>query len=170
MRINRTCTAWGNAYPWPRTPFEHCKLDYTSGFFGLLTRHRRTNDTRVQLATGGRPFINKEHLYTVTVTAVNATEYETVASAIAHHRITAAGWTPGSDNQIGLIAPDNATVDLTPVITGSPNHYHYSVSQQKHKLRLLANGDPCSGIGTGYPTPNFIVGQFVTFSSDWGPN
>ncbi|HRT09471.1 MAG TPA: hypothetical protein P5233_13910 [Candidatus Paceibacterota bacterium] len=73
----------------------------------------------------------------------------------------------GSDGFLYQVLPDNETLDFTPRVKNE-EFYHFGINQQKHKLRLAANGqvlEPDKVVAGA----EFCVGQKVTFTAQWDP-
>jgi hypothetical protein len=69
----------------------------------------------------------------------------------------------GTNGYAYAILAGNSEVDITPATP--EKYYSFSVSPMKHRLGILANGNPCE-IGS-FVQPTFITGQDVTFSASW---
>ena len=61
--------------------------------------------------------------------------------------------------------PDNATVDVTPMVAGAPRYVFGIGSVQKFSLTITANG---TNLSTS--TPEICVGQQVNFAPSWSPS
>ena len=73
----------------------------------------------------------------------------------------------GGDGFLYKVLPDGETFDFTPRVKHK-EFYHFGVGQQKHKLRLAANGyvlEPDKVVAGAA----FCVGQKVTFTAQWDP-
>ncbi len=168
----------GSWSPWSNTGYlegspsslrEHCDITYLKEFgAGLMERFMRKADTCIELVTGGRGRAGKQNVFVISANANSANNDESLIwPAIPPESLTVAGKHPGADTKLYMLLQDNSTVDITPYAAGK-KHYHFGVSQSKHKVRLKANEKDCQDPWL-FNRPTFIVGQYVTFSAPLEP-
>ena len=172
---------------------EHCDINdpsFTSVSSGDMytfwsATHRHGAQAILKLKTGGKVTSRLRNLFGLTGTAVQsippsffpgiwdqtARGYwnQTSGTNFPSQKITIG--TYGALNANGVLytsLPDNADVDVTPYVAGEDN-YTFNVSELKYKLTIIARGN-----GTNYDlstnTPEFCVGQLLTFAPSWSPS
>jgi hypothetical protein len=153
-------------YDWNQQPcFDAIDLTYS-----------RSSQTSMTLKTGGKSGITHRNLFRI---GASVTEYGrpncvswgngpeewdgTPASNINPTQIHILGKNVGNDGNLFIVLPDNATLDLGASAPG--RHYSLGVGATKHKFTVTANGNNLETT-----SPEFCVGQRVTFSPRWSPS
>ncbi len=151
-------------YPWG---------DTTTG--GQL--YYRSSKTSMKLRTGGKSGIARQNLFSV---SAHGTEYgrperidwddygddiwvNTPSKSIVPNQIRVLGKNLGNDGVLYILLPDNATLDLG--ASAPARHYNLGVSAGKYHPYVTANGHNLDN-----ETPEFCVGQSVTFALDGLPS
>lgn len=119
----------------PSLQKEHCKISQNDTN-GWPQGYQRTADTKIKLATGGKPGSRRMNLWLISATATEYLppwlNYPLASTNIDPKRISVFGNTLRSDGTMYVLLPDNAKPDATPVITGAPNYYSFNVTAQKY--------------------------------------
>jgi hypothetical protein len=102
--------------------------------------------------------------YSPTNTGVGGPDVIFLTQTIASQNITIMGHSLGIDGNLYAVLQDNTEEDVTPKVSGV-NDYTFSVSAQKYTPTITANG-----INLSDNTPEFCVGQRVTFALNGLPN
>jgi hypothetical protein len=139
------------------------------------TTYLRNSTTHLKLKTGGKAIITKKSLFQI---SANATEYgkpdliswgngpdvwfNTPANSINSTQIRVLGKNIGSDGNLYTVLPNNATLDLN--ASAPARDYNMNISATKYKLTITANGNDLEST-----TPEFCVGQGITFLASWYP-
>ncbi len=161
---------WDFATP-PTTPWEYCDAtQYTNTYAppDLLERRKRQAKTRIKLLTGGRARIKRQNIFAISASAMNADNGDGETTWISADRISVAGKQLGTDGKTYLALADGADPELTPKVSGSAPHYHFTVGQTKHTYSVTANGLPLQAdkVVNG---ASYCVGQKVIFNTQFTP-
>ena len=147
-------------------PWENGSLSTNIPNIGFFSRNSMVT---VQLKTGGKSNGKNQSLFVITA---SVTGYQGLTPnevnvpqpsdsfSISSQSIQVAGKSLGPDGLAYAVFPDNSTVDITP--QAHANYYSFSVSASKHTLTITANGNDLETT-----TPEFCVGQQITFSPSW---
>ena len=73
-----------------------------------------------------------------------------------------------ADGTLWLTLPDDVDKDVTPTVAGK-DFYTFGVSGVKYKLTIAARGNGNNYDDLSLVTPEFCVGQSLTFSANWSP-
>ncbi len=139
--------------------------------------YSRNSKTSMKLRTGARSGKARQNLFSI---SASGTEYgcpqyidwyldgcdeweNTPATAIPSSRIRVLGKNLGNDGSLYIMLPDNAIIDLN--ASAPARHYNLGVSAAKYHPYITANSHNLDN-----ETPEFSVGQQVTFSLDWSPS
>ena len=160
---------------------EFCEVsaagDVCDGSAPLLhcTRSRQAH-TRYELQTGGKGLSDRQNLFVGSapdtkgignVFYPEVDSYDPQNYPIAFTSIELGGFGRlGNDGRVYKVLADNTTMDITPVVQGSPYYTFGDPGATKHRLNISANSQDCEPEISPI-TPKFIVGQFVPFSSYW---
>jgi hypothetical protein len=173
---------------------EHCdinvnsnlysSIDSGSPYYEQVTRQyieRRSAQTTLRLRTGGKALSSIRNLFCLTGSATNLNPNDTLSvdrftgryvymfeqsagNNIASQNITIGSYGKlDSSGNVYVALPDNADVDVTPYVAGA-GYYDFNVSQYQYAFVITANSNVLSTI-----TPEFCVGQQVTFSNYFNP-
>lgn len=125
--------------------------------------------TDLTLYTGGKAQVGRKNLFCI---RCSGNEYlgrpwSPYSRTIPPEQLEAFGQKVGADGKLWLVLPDNE-VPMVHLYAPGKKHYYADARPTKHKLRIRANGkilNPDYLLLTSVPT--FIVGEYVTVSSDW---
>jgi len=156
--------------------YANINYDWDWPSYGEYDHYNRSSQTFLKLKTGGKSGITRKNLFVI---SARATEYgrpasidwgngpdewyNTPANGIDSTRIRVLGKNLGNDGNLYIVLPDNAPLDLGAVAPG--RHYTLGAGATKHKLTITANDNDLETT-----TPEFCVGQSVTFSPSWSPS
>ncbi len=121
---------------------------------------------KMMLHTGGQEGIGKQGLYALTATATEEGIEPFFGSGIQEippDQISVGGSTLGSDGIRWKTLPDGESEDVTPQASASMYGFDH-LGAPKYSLSISANGNDLSQI-----TPEFCVGQLVSFVPGWDP-
>jgi hypothetical protein len=164
----------------PTLAQEHCNFSVGKSPFTPI-HMQRTADTQMKLATGGAAGSTKMNLWIISATATAYALPWAISGAgggwasaltgtnIAPQNISIFGKTLGSDGNLYVVLPDNATPDATPIVTGGGDFYSFNISAQKSKLHILANGYPLADDHIR-PQAYYCVGQKLNFEAVFSPS
>lgn len=159
---------------------EHCNFSVGKSPF-MPTNMQRTAETKMTLATGGAAGSTKMNLWVISATATSYAlpwnigggsggwSSALTGTPIASKNISVLGKTLGGDGNLYLLLPDNATPDATPVIKGGVDFYSFTISAQKCRLHILANGYPLAEDHVR-PLAYYCVGQKLNFEGVFSPS
>jgi hypothetical protein len=164
----------------PTLAQEHCNFSVGKSPF-MPTNMQRTAETKMKLATGGAAGSTKMNLWVISATATAYSLPWAISGAgggwassltgtpIASQNISILGKTLGNDGNLYVLLPDNATPDATPVVTGGADFYSFTISAQKSKLHITANGYPLADDRVR-PLAYYCVGQKLDFEGVFSPS
>ena len=134
---------------------EHCNVSDA----WIDGSQQRTADTKMTLATGGKPGSTKQNLWVISASATAFSELWVIfGEPVDPTQITVMGKSLGSDGKLYVSLPDNQTLDATPHVNGV-DYYTFGVGAQKYTPYITANGANLDN-----ETPEFCVGQQVMFA------
>lgn len=126
--------------------------------------------TQLKLFTGGKGRIGRQDLLCINAWAETYGKpprpnpgmpwLDTPSTPVPPQQIQIRGKALGNDGKLWLVLPDNFNTDLNLIAPG--RHYGAWASVEKYHPFIRANG-----INLEETTPEFCVGQKVTFSLDW---
>ena len=164
----------------PLIQSEHCDISYfkeaSDSHSYSQVDYKRTAQTKWKLQTGGKALPKQQNLFVVggsatTILAnfaippfVNLPTQPIPAQNIAIGSLGKLG----SDGNLYVALPDNANLDVTPYVAGQ-NFYTFSLSAQKCKLHILANGYPLADDRVR-PQAYYCVGQKLNFQAVFSPD
>jgi hypothetical protein len=152
----------------PSLAMEQCNISQnnTDASQGWWENYSKTAHAEVKLATGGMIGSTSMNLWVISASATKYLppwlNYPLASANIPSQQISILGKTLGADGNLYLLLPDNTNLDITPVIAGAPDYYTFNITTQKYTLTITANN-----IDLSTNTPEFCVGQKVTFQPAW---
>ncbi|HEX5217994.1 MAG TPA: hypothetical protein VFZ59_00365 [Verrucomicrobiae bacterium] len=150
----------------PMTSWLEGALETLGWADGIVLSNYEGAETQVVLRTGGRAGVNQQSLFVVSGSAWDRTKLGWPMIPKPDIFVPGIGKSLGADGLAYATLADGAEVLLTPETPAA--YFGFTMNANKHKLRMLANGADCQTTsGNG---PWFIVGQPVTFTSQWAAN
>jgi len=159
--------------------FAKISYDWTTNqvcFDAVDTTYSRSSKTQIKLRTGGKSGKGRQNLFTISGSVAGygrpagvcwCEEWMgTPSVTIARNQIRVLGRNLGSDGNLYIVLPDNATLDLGAVAPG--RHYSLGVGATKHKMYIQANGHILRP-NRIVPLAKFCVGQQIGFAPVWSP-
>ena len=138
----------------------------------LNETYTRTAQTKWRLETGGKAIPQRLNLWHFSVSSSEitnkmATPYYTGAPSvgIGLSAPVVNGWQMKNDGSYWQTLPDGTNIDVTPYVAGK-DFYIFIVNAQKYTLSLTASTNG-TAVDISTNTPEFCVGQQVTFAATW---
>ena len=143
---------------------------------GYSGNYVRTADAVMKLQTGGKAIPGRQNLWAIGASATQYTPINAGAgtgapeivflpqSIVAQDIIIGELGKQGSDGKLWVMLPDDVEKTVTPSVPGK-DYYIFDITRtDKYTLTINANDHDLS-----QETPEFCVGQLVTFVPHWSP-
>ena len=135
-------------------------------------KYTRTAQTHWRLETGGKHLLGRQSLWQFTCPSVEILNkraqpvYLTAQErALPLNAPVINGHALCNDGTYWLTLPDGTNFDMTPYVAGK-DFYTFWPEAQKYKLTLTATTNNTT-VDLSTNTPEFCVGQYVTFAANW---